>query len=56
MRWVLILLNEFLPERWRQRVAAGETAPWTQAKARQLARARDLLARLVPTCEEAAHG
>jgi hypothetical protein len=56
MRWVLILLNEFLPERWRQRVAAGETDPWTQAKARQLARARELLARLVPIGAETAHG
>jgi hypothetical protein len=44
LRWALIVLNEFLPDRWRLRVAAGETESWTQAKARQLARARALLA------------
>jgi aminoglycoside phosphotransferase (APT) family kinase protein len=56
LRWVLILLNEFLPERWRQRVAAGETESWSDAKARQLSRARELFARLVPIEENAAHG
>ncbi len=55
LRWALILLNEFLPERWRGRVEAGETAAWPQAKARQLARAENLLARLAPLTE-AAHG
>jgi len=45
LRWALILLNEFLPDRWRLRVAAGETEPWAEAKTRQLARARELLAR-----------
>jgi hypothetical protein len=55
LRWVMILLNEFLPERWRRRVEAGDTDAWPQAKARQLARARDLLARLAPL-PEAAHG
>jgi len=55
LRWVLILLNEFLPERWQRRVAAGEAAAWGDAKARQLARARDLLATLAPR-PEAAHG
>jgi hypothetical protein len=44
LRWALIVLNEFLPDRWRLRVAAGETESWAQAKTRQLARARDLLA------------
>jgi hypothetical protein len=51
LRWALILLNEFLPDRWRLRVAAGEAEPWAVAKTRQLARARDLLART----EEMAH-
>jgi hypothetical protein len=55
LRWALILLNEFLPARWRGRVEAGETEAWPQAKARQLARAYDLLARLAPLAE-AAHG
>jgi len=55
LRWVLILLNEFLPERWRGRVTAGETDAWPQAKARQLARAEELVARLAPLAE-ATHG
>jgi Ser/Thr protein kinase RdoA (MazF antagonist) len=46
LRWGLILLNEFLPERWRLRSAAGETEAWTAAKARQLARARQFVARI----------
>ena len=45
LRWALILLNEFLPNRWRLRVAAGETESWAHAKTRQLARARALVAR-----------
>jgi hypothetical protein len=45
LRWALILLNEFLPDRWRLRVAAGETESWAHAKTRQLSRARELLAR-----------
>jgi hypothetical protein len=44
LRWVLILLNEFIPDRWRRRVLAGATESWTEAKARQLALARGLLA------------
>jgi hypothetical protein len=55
LRWVLILLNEFLPERWQRRVAAGDAAAWADAKARQLARARALLATLA-RLPEAAHG
>ena len=46
LRWVLILLNEFLPERWHRRVAAGAVESWDAAKNRQLARARALLAAL----------
>ena len=45
LRWALILLNEFLPHRWRLRVAAGELDTWAQAKTRQLSRARELVAR-----------
>jgi hypothetical protein len=55
LRWVLILLNEFLPDRWQQRVAAGETESWSAAKARQLARARGQLARIARQ-PETAHG
>src|SRR5204863_7644652 len=42
-RWCLILLNEFLPERWANRVHAGAEGDWQKAKIRQLARAEDLL-------------
>lgn len=41
LRWCLILLNEFLPERWTLRVHAGERADWQSAKRRQLDRARE---------------
>lgn len=51
LRWVLILLNEFVPERWQRRVLAGETAGWDEAKARQLARARAFLTALPHTVE-----
>ena len=44
LRWVLILLNEFHPERWRRRVLAGAGESWEQAKHRQLQAARDMLA------------
>jgi hypothetical protein len=43
LRWVLILLNEFIPERWQRRVLAGTTAQWADAKATQLARASEFL-------------
>ena len=46
LRWGLILLNEFLPQRWRLRSAAGEAESWSAAKARQLARAREFVARI----------
>ena len=46
LRWVLILLNEFLPERWQRRVLAGDRSSWTDAKTRQLARARAFLTSL----------
>lgn len=41
LRWCLILLNEFLPERWALRVHAGARSEWDDAKRRQLDRARD---------------
>lgn len=43
LRWVLILLNEFIPERWQRRVLAGDEGSWSEAKVRQLARAREFL-------------
>jgi hypothetical protein len=51
LRWVLILLNEFIPERWRRRVLAGATEDWNAAKRKQLGRATDMLASL-PHCAE----
>jgi len=46
LRWALILLNEFIPDRWRQRVSAGASENWAEAKAMQLAYAVDFLASL----------
>ena len=51
LRWVLILLNEFIPERWQRRVLAGETSSWSDVKARQLAHARAFLAALAEKVE-----
>ncbi len=51
LRWVLILLNEFIPERWQRRVLAGETGRWRDVKARQLAHAREFLASLAEKAE-----
>jgi len=52
LRWVLILLNEFIPERWQRRVLAGYTGSWSDAKARQLSRAREFLAELPEKVED----
>jgi hypothetical protein len=41
LRWCMILLNEFLPERWANRLNAGTEADWASAKQRQLDRARE---------------
>ncbi len=46
LRWVLILLNEFIPERWRRRQLAGAGGSWVEAKGRQLAAARAFLGTL----------
>jgi hypothetical protein len=52
LRWVLILLNEFVPERWQRRVLAGETGSWSDVKARQLGHAREFLAALPEKLED----
>jgi hypothetical protein len=52
LRWVLILLNEFIPERWQRRVLAGEGGSWSEAKIVQLARAREFLASLAEKVED----
>jgi len=44
LRWVLILLNEFIPERWQRRILAGARQSWADAKAEQLSRASEFLA------------
>jgi Phosphotransferase enzyme family len=46
LRWTLILLNEFVPERWQRRVLAGARQSWADAKAAQLALASEFLAAL----------
>jgi len=45
LRWALILLNEFFPERWRRRAAAGIAGSWEDAKRRQLVAAHNMLNR-----------
>jgi transketolase len=56
LRWALILLNEFLPERWQRRVSAGVSLDWDEAKRRQLARAREFLTRIARAVEATAWG
>jgi hypothetical protein len=51
LRWVLILLNEFIPERWRRRQLAGHGGTWSEAKMQQLARAREFLGSLAVKVE-----
>ena len=43
--WCLIMLNEFLPERWTRRAIAGHTDDRDAAQVRQLQKARDLFSR-----------
>ncbi len=46
LRWCLIVLNEFLPERWQGRAFAGQAAERGAVLDRQAAKARALLNRL----------
>lgn len=43
LRWCMILLNEFLPERWQRRQFAGTDATADEAQARQLTKAETRL-------------
>jgi hypothetical protein len=43
LRWALILLNEFHPERWKRRLLAGARGRWVDVKRRQLSAARAML-------------
>jgi hypothetical protein len=52
LRWVLILLNEFIPERWQRRLLAGATESWIEAKVTQLSRAKEFLAALPGKVED----
>lgn len=52
MIWCLILLNEFLPERWHRRVAAGNTADAERAQTRQLNAAKKLVQRISEICDD----
>jgi hypothetical protein len=45
-RWALIMLNEFIPALWRRRTLAGDSGSWSEAKTRQLGKAREFLAAL----------
>jgi len=53
LRWVLILLNEFIPERWQRRVLAGARQNWADAKAAQLALASEFLTGLPAKVKDA---
>jgi fructosamine-3-kinase len=55
LRWVLILLNAFLPGRWRPELA-GAAESWDTAKRRQLAKAREFLADLGNESDGRTHG
>ena len=56
VRWCMILLNEFLPERWVNRVKAGEQADWASAKQRQLDRAREWMHSLAANFQRFPYG
>jgi hypothetical protein len=46
LRWVQIILNEFIPAVWERRVFAGQTDAWDDVKSRQLAKAVGILDQL----------
>jgi hypothetical protein len=56
LRWCAILLNEFLPERWANRINAGGEADWQAAKARQLDRAREWMHSLAANFQRFPYG
>ena len=55
IRWCMILLNEFLPERWARRQFAGSTNDMHQAQQRQLEKARQMLITIENDKEELFH-
>jgi hypothetical protein len=44
IRWILIILNEFLPQLWARRAFSGKGGDWSAAKRDQLRKARAVLA------------
>jgi hypothetical protein len=56
LRWCMILLNEFLPERWAHRVNAGAEADWVAVKQRQLDRAREWVQSLATNFQRFPYG
>jgi len=43
LRWALILLNEFLPDRWQARASATGATNWDEVKTAQLAKAEAMV-------------
>jgi len=56
LRWCMILLNEFLPERWAHRINAGGQADWVAVKQRQLDRAREWVQSLAANFQRFPYG
>jgi len=56
LRWCMILLNEFLPERWAHRINAGGQADWVAVKQRQLDRAREWVQSLATNFQRFPYG
>jgi hypothetical protein len=56
LRWCVILLNEFLPERWASRVHAGANTEWAAAKRHQLDRAIEWVQSLASSFERFPYG
>ena len=44
LRWTLILLNEFLPDRWKARGHTRQSGDWDTVKKEQLEKAKAMLA------------
>ena len=56
LRWALIMLNEFVPERWHARVLAGMSASWEEVKEGQLRAAEEFLGALNGIEKDLANG
>jgi hypothetical protein len=56
LRWCMILLNEFLPERWAHRINAGGQADWVAVKQHQLDRAGEWVQSLATNFQRFPYG